>query len=118
MNFTVQQIASLRKASQLIDVFREIEKEMSAIGMQTILEVAARGDKGTTVKYLEAALNVSGAAASRQLQKLEPPTPAAKTNRLDLAVPAYDPMDAKSKLRVPTAKMEAVVVRIARVIEG
>ena len=116
MNFSAEQLASLTRVYNVIKVFRDIDPNMSTITAATILEVALKGDTGVSVKYLEKALNIAGASASRQLQALEKPNPR-KAKGFGLAEPAFDPLDAKGKLRVPLPEMEELVKKLQSAIQ-
>lgn len=111
MNFSVEQIAELKKLRRAIQVFRDVDPAISSITIATMLEVAIRGDEGVSVKYLEKVMDMPSASASRQLQILEKPMGTRKKG-FGVADAVYDPLDPKGKLRVPTEKMEAIVLKL------
>lgn len=115
MNFSLEQISELKKLSRAIAVIRELDPSMSTITAATLLEVAIRGDEGVSVKYLEKVLDLPAASASRQLQLLEKPM-GKRTKGFGVADAVYDPADPKGKLRVPTEKMEAVVLKLQKAV--
>lgn len=115
MNFSVEQIAELKKISRAIQAFRELDPAISSITIAAMLEVAIRGDEGVSVKFLEKQLNLPAASASRQLQILEKPM-GTRTKGFGVANGVYDPADPKGKLRVPTEKMESLVQKLQQAL--
>lgn len=115
-NITIEEVSKLKKIFDVIEVFRALDPNINVLTIQTIIEVARKGDAGTSVKGLEKLLGCSGAAASRNLLSLEPKSDLNPKGH-GLALPEFDPLDRKAKLRVPSKEMPAFVAKLLHALD-
>lgn len=115
MKLNMKQEVKLKGLFDALMVFKSLDENMNLNTMLTAIEVARRGDAGVSVSHMMKLLDISNASASRNMAVLEPKS-ARNPKGLGYAMPAFDPNDARGKLRVATDEMEGLVTRLCHAL--
>ncbi len=115
-NLKLVELNKLKQVMDVIEVFRTLDPNINILTVQAILDVARKGDRGSTVKGLEKFLGCSAAAASRNLYGLEASNERNPKGH-GLAKAEVDPMDPKGKLRKPTDAMQNFIAKVLHALD-